>query len=184
MDVTAKATKPNGRAAVAGPSSKPPSKTRAKARKRSPTPQDDDVEVEDEAEIAEAPAPPARRSRPKRAASREPAHVGAPRSRSAPRSKGKGKAKPNDARESSLEVMDIDNLEEIRADREGEAQEAPRPSSQQSWNLKQNQRHLESAAWKKKEERYKRELERLQKRCKDVCPGKIYSLSCCSKFLL
>ncbi|EJD05685.1 uncharacterized protein FOMMEDRAFT_153019 [Fomitiporia mediterranea MF3/22] len=161
----------NGRTAVAGPSSKPASKTRSNTQKRTPTPEDDDegARASDDAAaiVVDPPAPARKRGRPKRAASREPERPGNSKAARSIREKGKGKARDDDVREPSPEVMDIDNLEEIRADEEDEPQETSRPPTQ-SWNLKGNRQDGESAAWKKREEKLRREIERLQKRYQDV----------------
>ncbi|KAL5529355.1 hypothetical protein ACEPAG_5340 [Sanghuangporus baumii] len=173
-DVNSRNTKPNGLPAVAGPSSKPPSKSRSNARKRNPSPPADDEDAEEARAsdddaivlVGESAASVPRKGRSKRAASRDPEPSRASKAKSIPRGKGKAKAKANDARDPSPEVMDIDNLDEIRADVDDEPQEVPQAI--QAWSLKRHQTDTSSASWKKREERHKRELERLQKHCQDA----------------
>ncbi|KAH8117176.1 hypothetical protein DFH11DRAFT_1724238 [Phellopilus nigrolimitatus] len=174
-DATLKATKPNGRAAVAGPSSSKPASARRAPWKRSPSPVDGDEETEhanvsDEGgtEVMEVPAPAPKRGRPKRGASREPEAVQPPKPKAAPRGKGKGKAKQEAARGASPEVMDIDDLEAIREHVEDEPQEVPRHNV-----LPRNPRNERASAgdvaiWKRREERFLKKIERSEKQAQDA----------------
>ena len=99
-------TKPNGRAAVAGPSTKAGNANARRARRRSPSPSHDN---EEDDESVEVPAPTRKTTRPKRAASREPEPVAPAKAKPAARGKGKGKAKAEIVKDTSDDAMDIDN---------------------------------------------------------------------------
>ncbi|THH10846.1 hypothetical protein EW145_g1046 [Phellinidium pouzarii] len=173
-DAMLKPTKPNGRVAVAGPSSKH-AETRRGVRNRSPLLVEDGDETErvhesdgSGLEVVEIPKDPPKKGRPpRRAASREPENSAASsKSKNVQRGKGKGKgkAKPDVVREASPEVMDVDNF---REEVENEPQDIPQPSLPQL-KLKQRRVSGEDLVSRKREERDRKKIERLQKQLQDL----------------
>ena len=143
-----KPSKANGRPAVAGPSSKPMLSGVVSAR--------EDVSDESAAELEAVQQ--RNRSKPKRAASREPHNTS--RSRTAQRVKGKGKAR-------SPSPVDVDMVVDEMVEMEGKESEIAQATT---FVLNHTRaRDVEkSASWKKREDRHRRELERLQSQLKDV----------------
>ncbi|KAI5121022.1 hypothetical protein M0805_005967 [Coniferiporia weirii] len=174
-DATLKTTKPNGRAAVAGSSSRPPG-TRQETRRKHSSREGDDDETErvpegdrrGDTEVVEVPAfAPEKGRLHKRAMSREPDHPPSSlKPRNASRGKVKVKAKPESAREAPPEIMDVDNMGEVREESESELRELSLPSIP-SLKLKEKQTFDGELVWKRREERDRKKIERLRRQLQD-----------------
>jgi hypothetical protein len=143
-----KSSKANGRsAAVAGPSSKP-----IVIDANGATANESD-ESAIEAEVVQR-----NRSKPKRAASREPHN--ATKSRSTQRSKGKEKPR------SPSSAVAVDEPTEAAETGEDVIQAAAFALGHNSRRMRDNEN---SASWKKQEEKHRKDIERLEGKLKDVC---------------
>lgn len=162
---------------MAGPSFNPTNANAKRSRKRSPSPLQNTGE---EDEPVEVPAPTRKATRPRRAASREPESVAPTKAKTASRGKGKGKAKAEVAKDASEDVMDIDNIEEIReADYETEGtHEIPLPPPPHRKSQAKSS-VAGQAAWKKQEARLRERLARLEVQLSEVS----FDLPSCWPFL-
>ena len=164
----------------AGPSKKPPSKTLARqtARKRSPSPpppppppppirEDEEEERSVDANDGEMrPVVERKTTQNRRALEHEPMSKPGP----GPKGRGKGKRKANV--EQDTDAMDVDNTEDATAEdareEEEEVVEVSKPAAAALRRPFKLNAHQESASWKKREERHKKELERYEKQLKEV----------------
>ena len=167
-------TKPNGRAAVAGPSTKAGNANARRARRRSPSPSHDN---EEDDESVEVPAPTRKTTRPKRAASREPEPVAPAKAKPAARGKGKGKAKAESVKDTSDDAMDIDNLENIReVEDESEGTHNVALTAPPVRKTQPRSAIAGQAAWKKQEARLREKIGRLEAQLTQVSYEVIVSL--------